>query len=233
MGLFSKLFGGGGQGGSQSGRGEGTKAPPSPGTGSGDGAWDTLQNMQREPCPIRLIEEDEAGGEVAEIYEAIKRELQIPAVPNIDKALAHSPQALKATIGALQNLYGGSSLPQPVVSMMLYSIAVALDCQYCGSFHRLTCRTIGIDENMLAALGSNLGTVTPERVQAIIKFGTKAATAPKSLSKADFDALGELGISDAEIVEIIGLAALGRYLNIITDALKIEVDPMIKQGLAA
>lgn len=232
MSLFSTLFGGRNTVSDPAGPVIRTSAAPEE-DDSGDRAWNTLEKQRREGCQIRLIEEDEAEGEIAETFETIKREMQIPAVPNIDRALAHSPQALRATLGALDNLYVGSSLPQPVVSMMLYSIAVALECQYCGSFHRLTCRTIGVDEDMLAALGSDLESVTPERVRAIIRFGTTAAVAPKTLGKADFDALAELGISDAEIVEIVALAGLGRYLNVITDALKIEVDPMIKQGLAA
>ena len=53
------------------------------------------------------------------------------------------------------------------------------------------------------------------------------------LTDADFDKLRDMGISDAEIVEIVALSGLGVYLNIVADALKIEVDDMIKQGLAA
>jgi alkylhydroperoxidase family enzyme len=53
------------------------------------------------------------------------------------------------------------------------------------------------------------------------------------LTEADYDKLRDMGISDAEIVEIVALAGLGVYLNIVADALKIEVDDMIKQGLVA
>ncbi len=42
-----------------------------------------------------------------------------------------------------------------------------------------------------------------------------------------------MGISDSEIIEIVALAALGGYLDAIADALKIDVDEMIAQGLAA
>ncbi|MFT5182076.1 MAG: alkylhydroperoxidase family enzyme, partial [Alphaproteobacteria bacterium] len=53
------------------------------------------------------------------------------------------------------------------------------------------------------------------------------------LTDGDFDKLRDMGISDAEIVEIVALSGMGVYLNIVADALKIEVDDMIKQGLAA
>ena len=182
--------------------------------------------------PIAMIEEDAAEGEIKEIYEEVKRALQVPMVPNIDKMLANAPNALRAMMALAGEMYIGSTLPQPVVSMVLYSIASASHCNYCGSWHQLTCRTIGIDEDTLAALAGNLGAVTPERVQAIVAFAVKAAKTPGAVGQADYDGLRAQGISDAEIVEIVGLAATGAFLDIVSDALKIPVDDMIKQGLA-
>lgn len=205
-------------------------APKSDG---GDAAWAAISNQQRIARPVPFIEEDEASGEVAEVFDAVKKALQVPEVPNIDKVLAHSPPALKATTALLGELYMASSLPQPVIAMLLYSISLARSCQYCSSFHRLTCRMVGVDEAMLAAVGNDLGAVTPERVQAIVAFGVKAAMSSGDLTETDYDKLRDLGISDSEIVEIVALSALGVYLNVIADSLKIEVDEMIKQGLAA
>jgi uncharacterized peroxidase-related enzyme len=210
-----------------------TNGGAAPASNGGDAAWNTISSAQRMACPVSLIEEDEATGETAEIYEAVKKAMQVPSVPNLDKVLAHSLPALKGTVGLLGDLYMASNLPQPVVAMLLYSISLARSCQYCSSFHRLTCRMVGVDESMLAAVGNNLGSVTPERVQAIVAFGVKAAMSSGDLTEADFDKLRDMGISDSEIVEIVALAGLGVYLNIVADALKIEVDDMIKQGLTA
>lgn len=204
-----------------------------PASNGGDSAWDTISSSVRMACPVAPIEEDAATGEIAEIYDGVKKAMQVPTVPNIDKILANSLPALKGTVNLMGDLYMGSSLPQPVVAMLLYSISLARSCQYCSSFHRLTCRMVGVDESMLAAVGNNLGSVTPERVQAIVAFGVKAAMSSNDLTDADFDKLRDMGISDSEIVEIVALSGMGVYLNIVADALKIEVDDMIKQGLAA
>lgn len=202
-------------------------------TDGADTAWQELAESQRIPCPIAFVEENQATGEVAAIYDMLKKALQMPKVPNVDKVLAHSLPALKGTVAVFGELYMASSLPQPVIAMLLYAISLARRCKYCGSMHRMTCRTIGIDEAMLAAVGNDLGAVTPERVQAILSFGMKSAMSSNDLTQADYDKLREMGISDSEIVEIVAVAGLGVYLNIVADTLKIEVDDMIRQGLAA
>lgn len=226
MGLFDKFFGGGGSVNDEA------ASSSSQGNGS-DEAWGDISTADRMVCPIAPVEEDEATGELAEQYEEIKKSWQVPAVPNIDKVLARAPQALKGTLGLLDHIYMNSSFPQPVVSMLLYSISLARRCQYCSSWHRLTCRMVGVDEAMLSAVGNDLGAVTPERVQAIVAFGIKAAMSSNDLTEADYNNVRDMGISDSEIVEIVALAGAGVYLNIVADALKIDVDEMIQQGLAS
>ena len=67
------------------------------------------------------VQESEASGEVASIYEEIQREMGIPFVPNIDKALAISPKALAGTWQLLRNVYLGTSLPASLAAMILYT----------------------------------------------------------------------------------------------------------------
>ena len=232
MGLLNKLFGGG----DAASQTPAHKPPSASSTISAAGPilpGDPALVPAFGENPVAGIPEAEASEEVAAIFGQVKEAMQIPFVPNILKMLANSPQALKATVGAIAELQLNSTLPRPVVSMVLYSIAAASECRYCGSMHKLSCRTLGIDDATLAALSGNLGTLTPERVQAIVAFAVKAAKSPKDLSGGDFEKLRDMGISDAEIVEIVALAALGGYLDSIADALKIDVDDMIAQGLAA
>ena len=233
MGLLSKLFGGN----ETTGETDTNAAPPAAPAATGSGSMTLPGDPAAVPSlgksPVPQISEEEASEEVAAVFNQVKEAMQIPFVPNILRTLANSPQALKATVGAIAELQLNSTLPRPVVSMVLYSVAAASECRYCGSMHKLSCRTLGIDDATLAALSGNLGTLTPERVQAIVAFAVKAAKSPKDLSGGDFDKLRDMGISDAEIVEIVALAALGGYLDAIADAMRIDVDEMIAQGLAA
>ena len=51
------------------------------------------------------VEESEATGEVAELYEDIQRGYGIPFVPNISKTLAISPAVLKGYWEASKNIF--------------------------------------------------------------------------------------------------------------------------------
>lgn len=180
---------------------------------------------------LAAIQNDESSIEVAATFAEIQRELGIPFVPNIAKTLALSPSALKGYWAVFNNVFMKTSLPNSLAAMILYTIASANNCNYCGSIHKVTCRTVGIDEETLSALDNNLSALAPKRVQAIVSFARKCAMDPQSLVSADYEGLREQGISDEETTEIISLAALGNYLDTIADSLKLDVDEAIAEAL--
>ena len=177
------------------------------------------------------IEEADASAEVVEMYEEFKRDMGTHFVPNIDKTLAISPNMLRGTWGVLSNVFLGSSLPTTLSSMILFTISSANQCRYCGPFFQATCRTVGVDEESLSALVSDLEALTPRRVQEIVKFAMKCAMDRANVSKEDFDHVRAHGVSDEEIIEIICTAALANYLNTIADSVKFDVDETIAQAL--
>jgi len=181
---------------------------------------------------LRMVEEDEATGEVADLYEEIKREMMVPEVPNLFKALATSPAALAIEWALFKALYERSTLPQSLFAMLMYAIASQNDCQYCSASHELSCRTLGIDEETLRKLVEDLPNLTPERIRATIQFALKVARSPKALVREDYDNVRAHGVSDEELVEIIQLAAMGSSGDVLADALKIDVDAAVTEGLA-
>jgi alkylhydroperoxidase family enzyme len=54
---------------------------------------------------------------------------------------------------------------------------------------------------------------------------------PQQVDRADFNALRDQGVSDAEILELVTLTALAVASDIFADALKMPVDPMVLEAL--
>ena len=77
----------------------------------------------------------------------------------------------------------------------------------------------------------DLNHLTPDRTRKIIQFAIRCADEPLTLQKADYEEIRDFGISEAEIVEIVSLAAMGSYFDILADALKLEVDSYLQELL--
>ena len=180
---------------------------------------------------LPLVNEEDALPEVLAIYDEMKRVMQMPYVPNMTKAIGGSPAALAMHWGINRGAFENTTLPAALVSMILYTIAEKSYCEYCGAAHEVTCRSLGVDEDTLARLVKDLGNVNPRRIRAIIEFALKVAKDPQGMDREDYDEVRAQGISDEEIVEIIVLSGIAVYLDIVADALKVEVDPQITEAL--
>jgi uncharacterized peroxidase-related enzyme len=188
-----------------------------------------VQTSKANGLPI--MEEEETTGDVARIYAEIKRDLQIPVVPNYAKALAISPASLAIYWDLQRSFYQHTTLPESLTSMILFTIAETGNCQYCSASNELACRTLGVDEETLRALIEDLSDVSPQRLQAIIEFALKVSQNPQGLVAEDYERVREQGVTDEELVEIALVAAIGKLNDTLADALKVEVDPMVAEAL--
>jgi uncharacterized peroxidase-related enzyme len=176
---------------------------------------------------VPIYTEEEATGEVAQLYDEIKREMQLPFVPNFYTALSSSPSGLAMLWEMSQAANKNTTLPQSLGAMINYTIATKSYCEYCSSAYEMNCRTLGVNEETLEMLIKDLENVNPRRIRIIINFALKAAKYPQELNRDDFDKVRDEGVTDAEIIEIIMISAMTVLTDIVADALKIEVDPAI------
>lgn len=177
---------------------------------------------------LEITKEGTATREIAEVFDDIKRTMEIPFVPNILKSQGMSESALKGLWGVFSNVFLSTQLPISLAAMILYRIASEHKCEYCSAVHKMTCKTVGMDEETLAALENDLENLRPMRIQKIVAFAEQCAIHPQTITAQDHDQLRAEGISDEEITEIIALAALGNYLDTLADSLQINVDDAFK-----
>lgn len=178
-----------------------------------------------------MIEEEEAEGEVATLYEAIKESMGFPFVPNMDKAMALAPHLIKIHMAMWGAIRDHLTLPESLYSIISYCISTAKNCTYCSVNHELFCRTLGIEEETLEKLARDLGNVNPVRLRAIIEFAVKCAVDPQRLLTEDYDQVRAQGVSEEELLEIIFIAASANFADTLADGLKIQVESMVMQAL--
>ena len=82
---------------------------------------------------------------------------------------------------------------------------------------------LGVDVEQVVR---NVTAVTDPVLRDMIMFATKCAREPQTLTRDDYDCLRKHGLSETQIMELISMAALAVYANIIADATAMEPDIM-------
>ena len=81
-----------------------------------------------------------------------------------------------------------------------------LGCDYCIAAHTRAARKLGLDDTDIAL--ARHGTATDPKVAAIVAFGQQVIAAPAEVTDEQVDELRELGYTDEQIAEVVGLVSL-------------------------
>ena len=106
---------------------------------------------------VKLIEYEEAGPEVREVYDDIMTTRKIDWINNFWKALAVQPLMLRRTWEGVKTVMAPGAL-DPLVKEMLYvAVSVTNGCRYCINSHTAAARKKGMTDEMLAELIAVVG----------------------------------------------------------------------------
>lgn len=153
------------------------------------------------------------------------------ATPNMFKAVANSPAALKSMWGAFGAL-GGGVIPAKLGEQIAVAVADRNACEYCLAAHTALGRKAGASaEEMMAAQD---GQATDPKTAAALRFALQLVEARGQIGQADVQAVRAAGFSDEEIVEILAHVALNLFTNYVNVAFAVPVDfPGVKLRRAA
>src|SRR5579863_5579186 len=132
---------------------------------------------------IALIEPEAATPEVKEIYEQ-----KLKGKPgNVQKALAHRPEMLKAFLG----FYGsvGRSLDRKLYEMIYLRVSLINGCRYCTQHHVASSRRAGLNAEDWAALKAGNFSHYSGKERAALQYVEKLTRAPGEIRQSDFDEL--------------------------------------------
>jgi uncharacterized peroxidase-related enzyme len=178
---------------------------------------------------LEIVEPQDASEEVRALYLDFQRRMGFPAPPNFIKVQGHSLAAASGSWALVQNTLVGGSLPRTLKEMVFAAISADRKCLYCEAAHLACCRMLGVDDETLGKLSTNVDGIDPAKARDIVRFGVKCARDPQSLSRDDFDGLRAHGLRESELVELVSMAALAVYANIVADATAVLPDEMFGQ----
>lgn len=153
------------------------------------------------------------------------------ATPNMFRAVANSPAALRSMWGAFGAL-GGGVIPPKLGEQIAVAIADRNACEYCLAAHTVLGRKAGATAEEMSA--AQAGESTDPKTAAILRFALQVVEHRGQIGEHDLQPLRGLGCSDQEIVEILAHVALNLFTNYVNVALAVPVDfPPVRLRRAA
>ena len=184
---------------------------------------------------IEMIEEGEASGGVAEMFEAHRG--QLGYVPNFARLFAQRPAVFKAWL-QLKDAITGEMDPRRY-ELATLAAARALRSSYCALAHGKILADRFLDAATVQALALDHADGGLDEVDvAIMDLAAKVAGDTTTIAEADIQRLRDLGLSDAEIFDVVLAAAARCFFSKAVDALGVqpdaeflELDPGLREAL--
>jgi uncharacterized peroxidase-related enzyme len=166
---------------------------------------------------IRLVSEAEATGKTAELYEQLRGERgDVDDDLDLSKLwlmYGNDPELMERVWEHMDYMYNGGSLPYELKSKLSMVVATAMNCEGCRYFHESALSNIGVeDETIEGLMELRIEAVgfSPEE-EVLLRFAEKATGNPHDITDEDLEALRELGLSEAELLEVFDCIALHVY----------------------
>lgn len=178
---------------------------------------------------IALVDPSAASAERKSLLEPIHA--AFGTTPNMFRAVANSPAALKSMWGSFGAL-GGGVINARLGEQIAVAVADSNACDYCLAAHTALGRKAGAGLEEMRAAQS--GESADPKTAAALRFALKLVSARGQLSDADVQAVRAAGFSDEEVVEILAHVALNLFTNYVNVAFRVPVDfPAVKLRSAA
>lgn len=177
------------------------------------------------------VEENEATGEVAELYQYFRSHFGRPDVPGILKCFATHPPLLRHMMDLSESLiFSDGDLVRRHKEMIAAFVSSQNSCPYCADSHSYFFRVHGGSAEALSAIQEcwiQSPALTPAE-QALLAFVRKVNENSNELTGADVEQLRDAGWNDRQIAEAIHVASLFASFNRVANAFGLT-----SQGLLA
>jgi uncharacterized peroxidase-related enzyme len=176
---------------------------------------------------FKLTQENQADDKTELIYNSIKEKFQITFIPSFFKAIAPNEKLINGIWNGYERLLIDGIIPKEIKEMIFLTVAINKGCNYCSSTHLAVCDMLDVSKENISSILSDLDEVCPTRVRLILNFSLDLITKPKEITKEHYDRLNEYGVTNEEIIDIIGITILSNTAVNIAQSMGLSVEKEI------
>lgn len=182
---------------------------------------------------VEPVQPSDAPDEVREVYDEIvgTREGEMADEMSLNGmwlSYGQTPELLRIVWDHMRESYRGGELSFELTSKVSLVAATALSCEACRIFHQERLESEGVEEGVIAALSDAdiERSAFDEREYVVLRFTQEVAENMGDVTDADVDRLREVGLSEAEIVELVDCIALHVHTAVFQDTLGLAHEEM-------
>lgn len=176
---------------------------------------------------IETIPEHAATGATAEYYQQQRDSWGF--LPNYAGAFGRRPDVAQAWNALNLAVRGG--MDRRRFELATIAAARALRSTYCTTAHSKFLRDVCGDETSLHRIAEDpAGETLDEQDRAVYRFAAKVATDAASVDQDDVDQLRAVGLSDADIADVVYAAAARCFFTRVLDGLGAQLDVQTAQA---
>jgi len=172
---------------------------------------------------IKLVEQEEATGKVAEIYQNMMNTMGF--IPNAFKLFSPSEHVLGQQVSNLNYFFRHPKLSGKLLSFIRLLVSDQEKCEYCVGMNTNILFQYGIFPEMISEIIKD-PTKLPleENEKALLFFILKVVKNSNAIVQEDVDKLRNLGWTDAEILEATYHGATQVGVDMMFNAFKVDLD---------
>lgn len=168
---------------------------------------------------VSYVTNQEAGDKVKAVFEGMEKKLG--AVPNVFRAMAHSPEMLEAFL-ALNATLPKTKLDGKLRELAYIKTSELNDCDYCLHHHRAIGKKAGLNDRQVNETAEFETSDAYDDLQREVMRYAEQVTRHVNVDDALFDSLKNT-LGDREIVELAMTVGIANFTNRVTETLRMEL----------
>lgn len=181
-----------------------------------------MEPMSNSTPRIKLLERDAVTPEGAAIYDALLAQRGV--VPNMFKALAHSPDIAKGVAGFLKPLLSDGALTGWYKELIAVRISILAECEYAIRAHSISAQKKGATESQLAGVKDFETAPYSEKEKLGFRLADRLHGGGRHVDDAFYSQL-QSAFTQPELVELFLTAAAFEMFPRFIDGLQIPTTP--------
>jgi uncharacterized peroxidase-related enzyme len=179
---------------------------------------------------IRTIEEAEADGELARVYDGIARKRG--KLSNIMKVQSLDPAAMEAHLELyMRLLFRKGGLSRAERELLAVVVSVENGCGYCTLHHAEALASWWKDRARVERVQDDPASADlSSREEALVRYAQRLTRSPSEVEESEVDGLREEGLTDEEILQANMIIGYFNFVNRVAEGLGVDAPPEEVEG---